>query len=87
MMNGKLVHERIKDDLVANAAARILATAPGDEAVVQTTYLTVLSRQPTREEVQYFAGLLARKGDRSRKDKQEDLYWALLNSTEFSWNH
>ena len=87
MMNGKLVHERIKDDLVANAAARILATAPDDEAVVQTTYLTVLSRQPTHEEVQYFAGLLAQKGDRSRKDKQEDLYWALLNSTEFSWNH
>ena len=87
MMNGKLVHERIKDDLVANAAARILATAPDDEAVVQTTYLAVLSRQPTHEEVQYFAGLLAQKGDRSRKDKQEDLYWALLNSTEFSWNH
>ena len=87
MMNGKLVHERIKDDLVANAAARILATAPDDEAVVQTTYLAVLSRQPTQEEVQYFAGLLAQKGDRSRKDKQEDLYWALLNSTEFSWNH
>ena len=87
MMNGKLVHERIKDDLVANAAARILATAPDDEAVVQTTYLAVLSRQPTQEEVQYFAGLLTQKGDRSRKDKQEDLYWALLNSTEFSWNH
>ena len=87
MMNGKLVHERIKDDLVANAAARILATAPDDEAVVQTTYLAVLSRQPTQEEVKYFSELLAQKGDRSRKDKQEDLCWALLNSTEFSWNH
>ena len=87
MMNGKLVHERIKDDLVSNSAARILATAPDDEAVVQTTYLAVLSRQPTQEEVQYFVELLAQKGERSRKDKQEDLYWALLNSTEFSWNH
>jgi len=87
MMNGELVHERIKDDLVSNAAARILATAPDDEAVVEAAYLAVLSRRPTREEVQYFAGLLAQKKGRSRKDNQEDLYWTLLNSTEFSWNH
>jgi hypothetical protein len=88
MMNGELVHERIKDDLVSNAATRILATARDDETVVEATYLAVLSRRPSQEEARYFVGLLAQQeGDRSRKEKQQDLYWALLNSTEFSWNH
>ena len=88
MMNGELVHERIKDDLVSNAAIRILATARDDETVVEATYLAVLSRRPSQEEARYFVGLLAQQeGDRSRKEKQQDLYWALLNSTEFSWNH
>ena len=87
MMNGELVHERIKDNLVANAATRILATAPNDAKVVEATYLAVLSRRPTPEEATYFVQTLSQKGFLSRKAKQEDLYWALINSTEFSWNH
>ena len=87
MMNGSLVHKRIQDDLVANAAARIMATARDDVTAVEATYLAVLSRRPSPEEAQYFVELLSQRGFRSRKEKQEDLYWALINSTEFSWNH
>ncbi|MDE2714204.1 MAG: DUF1549 domain-containing protein [Verrucomicrobiota bacterium] len=87
MMNGSLVHERIKDDLVANAASRILATAPNDAKVVEATYLAVLSRRPSAEEGDYFVHSLSQKGFLDRKAKQADLYWALINSTEFSWNH
>jgi hypothetical protein len=87
MMNGSLVHERIKDDLVANAASRILATAPNDTKVVEATYLAVLSRRPSAEEGDYFVHSLSQKGFLDRKAKQADLYWALINSTEFSWNH
>ena len=72
---------------MANAAARILATARDDETVVEATYLAVLSRRPSQEEAQYFVGLLAQEGARSRKEKQQDLYWALINSTEFRLNH
>ena len=87
MMNGSLVHERIKDDLVANAASRILATAPNDTKVVEATYLAVLSRRPSAEEGDYFVHSLSQKSFLDRKAKQADLYWALINSTEFSWNH
>ncbi len=87
LMNGKLVHERIKDDLVANAATRILATASNNAKVVEATYLAVLSRRPSPEEAAFFVRVLSQKGFLSRKAKQEDLYWALINSTEFSWNH
>ena len=72
---------------MTNAATRILATASDDAEVVEATYLAVLSRRPNPEEVAYFVGALSQKGFLSRKAKQEDLYWALINSTEFSWNH
>ena len=86
MMNGKLVHERIKNDL-ANAAGQILATAPNDAKAVEATYLAVLSRRPSAEEARYFVAALSKKGAFGRKANQEDLYWGLINSTEFSWNH
>jgi hypothetical protein len=72
---------------VANAASRILATAPNDAKVVEATYLAVLSRRPSVKEADYFVRALSQKGFLSRKAKQADLYWALINSTEFSWNH
>ena len=87
MMNGTLVHERIKNDLVTNAASRILATASNDTKVVEATYLAVLSRRPSEAEAKYFVDALSQKSFLSRKAKQADLYWALINSTEFSWNH
>ena len=86
MMNGKLVHERIKNDL-ANAAGQILTTAPNDAKAVEATYLAVLSRRPSAEEARHFVAALSKKGSFGRKANQEDLYWALINSTEFSWNH
>jgi len=86
MMNGSLVHERIKNDL-ANAAGQILATAPNDAKAVEATYLAVLSRRPSAEETKHFVAALSKKGPFGRKANQEDLYWALINSTEFSWNH
>ena len=49
-MNGTMVHNRIENNLVANAAARILVTAPNDAKVVEATYLAVLSRRPSAEE-------------------------------------
>ena len=87
LMNGTMVHNRIENNLVANAAARILVTAPNDAKVVEATYLAVLSRRPSAEEADYFVRALSQKGFLDRKAKQEDLYWALINSTEFSWNH
>ena len=87
MMNGTLVHERIKKNLVTNAASRILATAPNDAKMVEATYLTVLSRRPSVEEADYFVRALSQEGFLGREAKQADLYWALINSTEFSWNH
>jgi hypothetical protein len=62
--------------------------APTDEKAVETAYLAVLTRRATPDESRYFVAELADVADkRSRNQRLEDLYWCLLNSTEFSWNH
>ena len=85
MMNGKMPHEKIKND-PANASTRIAMMAKDDAKAVEVAYLTVLTRRPTPAELDYFVNELADHSV-SRAQKLEDIYWALTNSTEFSWNH
>lgn len=85
LMNGTLVHEKTKESIF-NAATRIAWMAPDDDRAIEVAYLTVLTRRPTDREAAYFKKVLAEPG-RKRTEKLEDLFWALLNSTELSWNH
>ncbi len=87
LMNGNMVHERIKDNIVVNAATRILATARDNQTAVEAAYLAVLSRRPSPEESAHFVAALDEGGRFARRNRMTDLYWAMLNSTEFSWNH
>jgi hypothetical protein len=86
MMNGKIVYERTKDGLF-NAATRIAMMARDDERAIETAYLAVLTRRPTTEEMAHFKQRLDGAKGNERNRRIEDLYWALVNSTEFSWNH
>lgn len=84
LLNGQLTRERIKDDLLT-ATGRIAASRLDDARTIEAAYLTVLTRRPTAEEVAHFEAVLKEPGPRGKK--VEDLFWALINSTEFSWNH
>ncbi len=86
LMNGKVARERIEPGLMT-ASARIALLAPSDTAAVVTAYLAVLTRGPTPEEMTHFAGKLAGSTGQERRQRMTDLFWALINSTEFSWNH
>ena len=85
LMNGKVVRERIGEGPF-NAATRIAWLAPDDPRAVEVAYLAVLTRRPTPEEAAHFEQALANV-ELKHAQRLEDLYWALLNSTEFSWNH
>ncbi len=87
MMNGQMVKDRTKSDPVMNSSTRIAILAPNDEKAVETSYLTVLSRLPSDAERAHFVKLLDGKSGDERQAALEDLYWVLVNSTEFSWNH
>ncbi len=87
LMNGKLVHERTEKNPIMNAATRIGFLAANDETAVETAYLAVLTRRPTSEEMDHFKERLSGTKKDDRANAMQDLYWALLNSTEFAWNH
>jgi hypothetical protein len=87
LMNGKLAWEALKIDPF-NSSARINALGGDDERRVETAYLACLTRRPSREELRVFTAMFAQQPKRpDRREVMEDLFWTLLNSTEFSWNH
>jgi hypothetical protein len=86
MMNGDLIAERIKEGPF-NASTRISTLAPDDPKAIEATFLAVLTRRPTPQELEHFLATLTEANEVNRADKFNDIYWALLNSTEFSWNH
>ena len=86
MMNGQLVKERTKRELLYNAATRIARLAPSNVDAIESAYLAVLTRRPTDEEAAYFQ----HRFDERTLDSPEqvgDLCWTLINSNEFGWNH
>ncbi len=91
MMNGELVKERSDNNPVQNASTRITMVTSDNEKAVETAYLATLTRRPSNEELAHFITRLNErfpdKDPNNRSQKMEDIYWVLLNSTEFSWNH
>src|SRR5204863_2988953 len=86
LMNGQLVYDKTKESIF-NAATRIGWLASDDASAVRTAYLAVLTRPPTAVEAAHFEGRLGEARGQERSRRMEDLYWALINSTEFAWNH
>jgi len=54
---------------------------------VEIAMLSVLTRRPDEHELRHFTNRLADDGPTDRSARLGDLYWTLLNSSEFSWNH
>jgi hypothetical protein len=87
LMNGNVLKEKTKENLVLNASTRIAALAPDDAKAIETAYLSILTRRPTDMESRHFANRLGGAKQTQRNRRMEDVYWTLLNSSEFSWNH
>lgn len=66
---------------------RISLLANDVPTILETSYLTCLTRLPTDPEREYFTRQLSESSSRGRSRLVEDLYWSLFNSAEFCWNH
>ena len=86
LMNGKIAREKTEAG-VFTAAGQIAALAADDGTAIETAFLTVLTRRPSPEELSHFKSRLAEAKGNVRKERLSDLFWALVNTTEFSWNH
>ena len=62
---------------------RLLEEIEDNGALVEELYLRTLSREPTDEELDDGARVLSSQ-TKNRSAVFEDLFWALLNSSEFS---
>ena len=80
LMNGALVNGRIQAR-PATVLGEIMAAAPNPRAALIALYMRVLSRQPTNQEVEICSKYLAAVGN--PVEAFEDIYWSLINSTEF----
>jgi hypothetical protein len=85
VMNGELVDERTRDNFILNASTHIAMFSPEPKDAVNTTFLAVFNRLPREAELTRFTNLVTEAP--TVKSGIEDLYWVLLNSTEFAWNH
>ncbi|MBL8797183.1 MAG: DUF1549 domain-containing protein [Planctomycetia bacterium] len=86
LLNGDMVKESTENKPF-NASTLIANLSANDRAAVETAYLSVLTRRPTAEEAAHFESRLAGSKGQERISRLEDLFWTLINSTEFSWNH
>jgi hypothetical protein len=80
LMNSPLVNNRTQAK-PGTALGEILSAAPNERAALGALYLRVLSRQPTNHEVEVCGRYITTVGD--RREAFEDIYWGLINSTEF----
>lgn len=84
MMNGGLVRDAVS--FKAGSHLHELLMGKGNEnQKIQKLYLTALSRQPTRGELGNVQKFL--KANPNGLSVYQDLFWALLNSNEFIFNH
>jgi hypothetical protein len=82
LINGENVHEKIKQ---GGVVAKMQADGKTPQQIVAELYLRCLSRKPTEEEATAINEQLA--GAAEPRAALEDVFWALLNSREFVFNH
>ncbi|MCY3006537.1 MAG: DUF1553 domain-containing protein [Planctomycetota bacterium] len=87
IMNGEFLSERIGNNPIMNAATRIAGLASDDTTAVRTAFLSTLNRPASAQELEVFTQRLRGKRGDGRSRELGNLFWVLLNSSEFQWNH
>jgi hypothetical protein len=82
LINGTTVQGKIVGGAVV---AKMIGQKQDDQTILTNLYLRTLGRSPTGDELKTLMPLLADPG--ARQKTLEDIFWALLNSKEFMFNH
>ncbi|MEX0712847.1 MAG: DUF1549 domain-containing protein [Pirellulales bacterium] len=82
MINGDTVEGKIQ---AGGVVQRMLSEGKTPDQVIQSLYIRTLCRQPTAEELTALKAAVADEPDPKRA--LDDVFWALLNSREFVFNH
>jgi hypothetical protein len=82
LLNGEAIHGKV---LQGGGVKKLLDQGQTPEQVVEILYIRCLSRRPTPEETQRLTAVV--KGAENPQAGLEDIFWAVLNSREFLFNH
>jgi hypothetical protein len=82
-LNGDMLAQKIAGS--GGRVARLVSSGARAEDVITELYLASLSRRPTGDELTASKELVA--ASPTPKEGYEDLFWALLNSKQFLFNH
>ena len=85
LYNGTTVNAKLQSE--QNRISQLLATKMDDKQLIQQAFLEVLSRYPSEEEVTQMSEFIQPVEGQPRRLAIEDLYWSLLTSREFLFNH
>jgi hypothetical protein len=83
--NGDTVNAKLSAK--GNRIEQLLAANASDEKIVEDAYLSALSRMPTDGEKAEILAVLAGAQGADKRQAVEDLYWSVLSSNEFLFNH
>jgi hypothetical protein len=83
--NGDTLNDKLKK--ADNTVTKLLASGRSNEELIEEACLMTLSRSPTDVEKKKFANILKETSAEERRVAVEDLFWALLSSREFLFNH
>ncbi|MFT5128447.1 MAG: hypothetical protein ACI8W8_002057, partial [Rhodothermales bacterium] len=82
LINGGYISARVTASTVIKS---LLAEKRSPEEIISTLYVRCLAREPTEKELKIMRGLV---GDATADVAvYNDVFWSLLNSTEFAFNH
>ncbi len=83
--NGDTINKKLeaKDSRIS----KLIEDKTPNDRIVEDLYLSALSRYPSTPEKEKLVKALAETGERDRRTVIEDIYWAVLSSREFLFNH